>query len=83
MLSLNYKHSKARYKTAVYLLNTLLDEHSIQTSFNRILQAAHMRRADYEIPQRGETSSYMMNNMSNLLSPNNIKKLEKKNLYDQ
>lgn len=37
MLSLNYKHSRARFKTAVYLLKTLMDEHSIDIGFKKIL----------------------------------------------
>jgi ribosome-associated toxin RatA of RatAB toxin-antitoxin module len=42
VVEINHRHSKARFRTGVYLLKSVLEEYSIQGAFNRILSAAHM-----------------------------------------
>jgi hypothetical protein len=36
VLELNHRHSKARMKTGVYLLNNIVESHTMQSSFNQI-----------------------------------------------
>lgn len=44
VLELNHRHSKARYKSAVFMLQSIAEDSAIRMGFDRILQAAHMRR---------------------------------------
>ena len=100
VLELNHRHSKARIRTGVYLLQNVLEDYTIQNAFNLVLQAAHFRRFDQNgsdvspICRRSRSrskgahrtmndTSVMLNNVSSLLSPSNLKKIEKINLYKQ
>jgi hypothetical protein len=67
----------------------------MQQSFNYILQAAHMRKSHAnEVSPLGRKSrsrtrggnnesSFILNNITSLLSPTNLKQIEKNNLYKQ
>ena len=98
VLELNHRHSKARFKTAVYLLQGLVENSAVKEGFNNILRTAHMRPGGWQAKYRphdvdvhrrsrsrsvhkGESSSYILNNITSLLSPQNMKKLEVQNLY--
>ena len=100
VLELNHRHSKARFKTAVFLLQSLVEDNAVKTGFGNILEAAHMRRFNnyHTSPSRDEghrrsrshsrgrsfkpENSFVLNNVQSLLSPSNLKKIEKKNLYN-
>lgn len=118
MLELNHRHSKARFRAGVHLLKGLMDEVSIQAGFDRILQAAHMRRHNNRGDRYGygpgpetvsdaynsghlrnrkvsrggvnekmtceaDISMNSMNHITSLLSPTNLKNIERKNLYQK
>lgn len=54
VLELNHRHSKARFRAAVHLMKGLMDDYSLSAGFDRILQAAHMRRRNH----RGDRHGY-------------------------
>ena len=87
VLELNHKHSKARFKAAVHLLNGLVDTGSLQVGFKAILKAAHMRGKNIEgssaFLARRNTFNDSMSNIVPMLSPANMKKIEVKNLYQK
>lgn len=106
-MELNHKHSRARFKTGVFLLQNLMEGFAIQGAFDNILQAAHMKRAHNprsffgagdqlntsasnlrsrsrsHNKNAGQDNSYILNNITSLLSPTNLRKIEQKNLYQK
>ena len=93
VLELNHRHSRVRLRAGVFLLKNLMENFSIQGAFNNIIQAGDKNnyqresRLDFKSRSRsrggiGPENSYVMGNISNLLSPNNMKKIERKNLYE-
>jgi hypothetical protein len=104
VVELNHRHSVARYRAAVYLLTNIKGGCTLQNAFDRICQAAQMRKAHHYIhggidtqeetlPTETKTrsrsrggrfeQSYNLNNISSLLSPLNMRKVEQKSLYQQ
>lgn len=97
VLELNHRHSKARLRTGVFLLQNIVEGFTMQTAFNLVLQAAHLRRFESQTEvsplatrsrsrSRGacnRENSFVLNNITSLLSPRNLKKIEKANLYKQ
>jgi len=67
-----------------------VEDVAISKSFNAILRAAHMNRGgdDSTTPlarrsksRRHDSGSFVLNNITSLLSPSNMKKIERSNLY--
>ena len=45
VLEINHRHSRARFKTGVFLLQNLVESYALKDGMNHILTAAHMKRA--------------------------------------
>lgn len=88
VLELNHRHTKARYTTAFHILKAQMDKGSLLVAFKQIMRAAaikNRRNLEYSVSHYGSVASKPndMSHVVDLLSANNMQKIEMKNLYQK